>query len=229
VKMIRLSDKNTSWIKTGRPRRLIEFGRAVCLLMFGIGIQCATAQDLVINGAFDQNVSAWENPNLPAATWSSLDASGSADSGSAQLLNNSSAAGTRLYILRQCLVLSQSGQYRVEATGLASAQGAGGRLVVSRIDHRIGAECSGSQTVSGGFFIEATGSWQHDQMALQYFDATSSIELLIGIEKDAAGGNFVAQVDDVKLVLMPLFASGFEYGFNAIGGAGLGECGTPAQ
>jgi hypothetical protein len=209
VKMIRLSDKNTSWIKTGRPRRLIEFGRAVCLLMFGIGIQCATAQDLVINGAFDQNVSAWENPNLPAATWSSLDASGSADSGSAQLLNNSNLANTRLYVLRQCLVLLQGGQYRLEVTGWVQSQAAGGRLVVSRLD-RPSSDCSGGSFSQGGFFVDPGASWQRDSIVFPALVAGNSIELLIGIEKDAAGGNFVAQVDDVKLVLMPWFASGFE-------------------
>ena len=87
MKMIRLSDKNTSWMKTGRPRSLIKFGPAAFLLLLGVVMQCATAQNLVSNGGFNQDVSVWENPQLPAATWSSLDANGAIASGSALLLN----------------------------------------------------------------------------------------------------------------------------------------------
>ncbi len=210
MKTIRGCGERNTWMHMEKPWSLIKFGLAAFMLTFGVGMQRANAQDLVLNGEFHQNVGTWENPDLPAATWSSLDANGSAVSGSAQLLNNSSVANTRLYVLRQCLVPSQGGLYRVEVAGLVSSQSATGRLVVSRID-RPSTACSGGQSGSGGYFIEANGLWQRTQFELQNSVAAgSSIELLIGIEKDAAGGMFIAHVDDVRLVAMPLFASGFE-------------------
>jgi hypothetical protein len=181
-----------------------------CGLILALVVQPAAAQNLVVNGTFNQDVSAWGNPDPPAATWSSLDANGSATSGSAQLLNNSAAAGTRLYVLRQCFVVLQSGLYRVEVAGLVSTQTAGGRLVVTQIN-RPSVDCSGGNSGSGGYFIQVSAVWQRTQLELASLAAAgSSIELLIGIEKDAAGGNFVANVDDVKLVLIRLFADGFE-------------------
>jgi hypothetical protein len=181
-----------------------------CVLLLTLVAQPSSAQNLVINGSFDQDVSAWGNPDPPAATWSSPDANGSATSGSAQLLNNSAAAGTRLYVLRQCFVITQSGLYRVEVAGLVSSQTASGRLVVSQIN-RTSADCSGGFSGSGGYFIQTGAAWQRTQFELpNLVVAGGSIELLIGIEKDAAGGNFVGNVDDVKLVLIRLFANGFE-------------------
>jgi hypothetical protein len=180
------------------------------LTLLALVVQPVAAQNLVVNGTFNQDVSLWQNPDLPAATWSSLDANGSATSGSAQLLNNSAAASTRLYVLRQCLVAPQPGLYRVEVAGLVSPQSAGGRLVVSQIN-RPSADCSGGFSGSGGYFIATGATWQRSQFELPNpVVAGGSIELLIGSEKDAAGGNFVGIVDDVKLVLIRLFANGFE-------------------
>lgn len=200
----------STWIPMGNACSLIKFGLAAFMLMVGIGMQCASAQNLLLNGEFDQDVSVWENPEPPAATWSSLDANAAAASGSAQLLNNSSTANSRHYVLRQCLLPTQGGRYRIEVSGLVTAQSAGGRLVVSRID-RASADCSGGSSGSGGYFIQVGVSWQPTQFEFQHVVAAgNSIELLIGIEKDAAGGTFLAHVDEVRLVAMPLFVDGFE-------------------
>lgn len=210
MKTIRAVAARSTWIPMGQSCGLIKFGLAAFMLMFGIGMQRASAQNLLLNGEFDQDVSAWENPEPLAATWSSLDANASATSGSAQLLNNSSMANSRHYVLRQCIVPTQGGRYRVEVAGLVSTQSAGGRLVVSRID-RPSADCSGGASGSGGYFIQVGSTWQGTQFEFQNVVAAgSSIELLIGIEKDAAGGTFIAHVDEVRLVAMPLFVDGFE-------------------
>ena len=196
--------------RRGKQGILMRIGRAALMLMLATAAQSTVAQNLVLNGSFDQNVGFWQNPDPPPATWSSLDVNASATSGSAQLRNESSVADTRLYLLRQCLIPAQTSQYRVEVAALVSPQNTGGRLVVSRIDHS-SADCSGGATGFSGYFVDTSAAWQRTGGEIpSQIAAGSSIELLIGVEKDAAGGSFVAYVDDVRLVPSPLFVSGFE-------------------
>jgi hypothetical protein len=181
----------------------------VLLLLGGMGLN-ADALNLPANGSFDQNVSGWDNPTPPPATWSPVDANGAATSGSAQLLNDDSAANSRRAVLRQCIA-AEAGSYRLEVAALVPAQSVSGRVVVNGAVYPR-TECAGGITSSGGYFIQTGASWQRTQREIVVSNTAggSRIEITVSIEKDPAGGSFFANVDDIGLFGVPLFADGFE-------------------
>lgn len=176
----------------------------------------ASAQNLLSNGDFDNGamLSGWQFPDA-TPVWSSFDVNASASSGSAFGTNAQVDAGTRAFVLRQCVSISQSGLYVLGASGYTpTGQGSGN--LVANATALTSADCSGTSAIfTGGFFIPSVGQWQSFTSGTALvvpspFTPPLSIQVSLGIDKDAAGGSFSGYFDRLFLVRDAIFADGFE-------------------
>ena len=164
----------------------------------------------VANGEFDVDLTGWTLAGPPFAAWSMLDYQGSPSSGSASLSNDAPQPGVRLYPLRQCVHLPAAGRYRIEAQGFLPVGHPAGRLVVSLASHAI-ADCSGGSNLGVGYFLSSNGNWQYGSIEFNIESGFNYVDLSLGIEKNAAGGSLVGNIDAVRLIYREvIFASGFE-------------------
>jgi len=167
-------------------------------------------QSLALNGDFATDLTGWVDSGQGEAEWSTLDVDGSPDSGSAQLTSRELVAGQRVYPLSVCIDVKHPGRYFLGSSGrLAPGQGSG-RLVFSYAV-RMSDDCSGGFHSVGGNFLNTVGSWGQVAAQVTVFEPAGSIEILLGIEKDAEGGDLHGNIDAVFLLLDEgVFANGFE-------------------
>ena len=167
----------------------------------------ATEQNFVVNGDFDTDLSGWQQSTLPLPTWAALDYRGDGNSGSALIENDSADAGIRLYPLTLCIT-PPAGTYVLSVRGYIASGQTGGRLVLSYAIYN-GANCTGNGGGSGGQFLTLIGAWQLQTASVRQVGLATSVEISLGIEKDAAGGSLQGYFDAV-IFSDHLFADGFE-------------------
>jgi hypothetical protein len=200
-------DRGHAMACQGRQRRML-----VALLLGLVGHSAIAGTAGVFNGEFDADLNGWTLAGPPFAGWSMFDYQGNALSGSADLFNDAGQGGVRLYPLRQCVNLPASGSYRLEAQGYLPAGHPAGRLVISLSGHAA-ADCSGGSNLGAGFFLNSNGNWQYGSIVFTIEPGFNYVEVSLGIEKDAAGGNLLGNIDAVRFVYRELiFANGFEAG-----------------
>jgi len=189
------------------------------ILTLALCLSCASvgAQNLVVNGDFDTDLSGWLiDPLVTQPTWTNFDI-GSAASGSARLSNSSTTEFDRIYPLEQCIALTQAGRYGIVAHGFIPPGQAGGKLVVSYWLSLNNPDCPVFQGVqaSGGQFITTIGAWERFEQWLSVevpdpVPANARIKISLGIEKDNAGGILYGYFDAISVVADAVFASGFD-------------------
>ncbi|HZX91371.1 MAG TPA: hypothetical protein VFE67_12050 [Rudaea sp.] len=171
------------------------------------------AQELILNGDFDSDLSGWTVSDAPGTTWVAFDYAG-ALSGSAQFANDMTTAGGATINLTQCVVLAKAGRYVISANGFLPAGQASGNLYVNPILHIPTTTCQG---LGGGigFLLPATiGSWSQEIRSIEIDDidalAGASLEVRMGIQKTPADGSIQGFMDAVRVIYDPVFAGGFE-------------------
>lgn len=179
----------------------------------------ATAQDLVVNGDFERDLSGWliDPAVAPAPVWDAVDIDALAGSGAALVRNTSAEASNRVYPLEQCIPLSGPGPYRIVAHGYIPSGQGGGKLVVSywfSLDNPDCPQWQGSQA-GGGNFIATVGGWgRYEQTIAADLPSPAPphamIKISLGVEKEAAGGEFLGYFDAVSVLGDSIFADGFE-------------------
>ncbi len=167
----------------------------------------ATEQNFVVNGDFDTDISGWQQSTLPLPTWAALDYRADGNSGSALIENDSADADVRLYPLTLCIT-PPLGTYVLSVRGYIAPGQTGGRLVLSYAIYN-GANCTGSGGGSGGQFLTQIGVWQSQSASAHLVGLATSVEISLGIEKDAAGGSLQGYFDAV-IFSDHLFADGFD-------------------
>ena len=191
----------------GLGRLHVGFAAALVLCLAG-SVAVAGNVD-VYNGEFDADLAGWSLSGPPFPAWSMLDYQGNALSGSATLSNDAGEANIRLVPLRQCVYFPGAGSYRIEAQGFLPAGHPGGRLLVSLTSHSP-ADCSGGTNLSAGFFLNSNGNWQYGSIDVNIISGFNYVNLMLAIEKDAAGGNLVGNIDAVRAIYRErIFANGF--------------------
>src|SRR5262245_5998747 len=99
-------------------RVAVTIGAALSIALPGVVM---AAPNLLANPGFDTDLSGWTNPFSRMVNWSSLDAAGSAASGSAFAVNDIPGNGGTLIVLSQCVAAtafvtySYGGRVRVTA------------------------------------------------------------------------------------------------------------------
>jgi hypothetical protein len=171
------------------------------------------AQQLIVNGDFDSDLSGWNVSVAPGTTWVPFDFAG-ASSGSVLFTNDMTTAGAATINLSQCVVLAKPGRYVVSANGYLPAGQASGNLYVNSILHIPTTTCQ-SLGDAHGFLLPATiGSWSQESTSIEIdaIDALAgaSIEVRMGIQKTPAGGSIQGHIDAVRLIYDPVFVDSFE-------------------
>ncbi len=173
------------------------------------------AQDLVLNGGFDQSLIGWEatgNPDM-VAVWNPEDSNADPQSGSIRITNISPGAGNGVTVT-QCVPVN-SGQ-RYTATGrVRIPSGAGQDLAnAARIGLRWydGPDC----TTPNGGSVNGNGSpgsfnvWVDQTLTATARSGARSVEVRALLTKYPAGGSFTADFDDLGLTTLSIFQNGFD-------------------
>lgn len=185
------------------PRR---FAALVCIA--GIA-PASAAQNYAANGNFDTDLSSWQASGTPQPAWTMADYQGRATSGSAAFESDAANASTRTYPLMQC-VTPPPGPYTFTARAFLPSGQTAGRLVMSYSALQ-GVNCTGGSNGSGGVFLQQKDVWQQQSMTFNVANLPgASVLLMLGIEKDAAGGTLVGRFDGIEMISDVLFASAFE-------------------
>lgn len=175
---------------------------------------CAAAQNLLLNGSFDTDVSSWSQADPPFGTnaFSTLDANGSPASGSALVTNNSGVA-LRNPGLAQCRPAAAGVFYDYGAKALVS-QGQPALDVYVLVNFYSNPICSGSGIGSSRVDFTPSGNWQGlAATAVQAPAGTIAVGLRLLVFKEDAGGTVTANFDDAFLsvtrpvVTIPVAAS----------------------
>jgi hypothetical protein len=173
------------------------------------------AQQLLVNGDFDSDLSGWNVSDAPGTTWAAFDYAG-ASSGSARFTNDMPGADTASTNLTQCVVLAKPGRYFVSANGYLPAGQASGMLYVNAVLHLPSTTCQSFGSTPLGFYLPATiDAWSSQQGTIIELDdidvlAGASIELRVGIQKTSAGGSIQGYIDGVRVIYDAVFVDGFE-------------------
>jgi hypothetical protein len=197
---------------TTRARARHFCARLVLMALLAVS-STGGAQELILNGDFDSDLSGWTVSDAPGTTWVAFDYAG-ALSGSAQFANDMTTAGGATINLTQCVVLAKAGRYVISANGFLPAGQASGNLYVNPILHIPTTTCQG---LGGGigFLLPATiGSWSQEIRSIEIDDidalAGASLEVRMGIQKTPADGSIQGFMDAVRVIYDPVFAGGFE-------------------
>lgn len=186
-----------------------------------VAAPAATAQNLVVNGDFDSDLSGWliDPAATPAPIWEDVDIDDPAGSGAVRVSNTSSEAMNRIYPLEQCIRLTEPGQYRILVHGYIPPGQGGGKLVASywlSLDNPDCPQWQGSQE-GGGNFIATVGGWgQYERVTGIVLPSpvppNAMIKISLGIEKEAAGGSFYGFFDAVSVSALgdSIFEDGFD-------------------
>jgi hypothetical protein len=193
--------------RSGRQRRCLA-----ALLLWVVGHSALAGTAGVANGEFDADLSGWTLAGPPLPGWSMFDYLDNPASGSVELTNDAAQASARFYPLRQCVYLPAAGSYRVQAQGYLPVGHPGGRLVISLSGH-VASDCSGGSNPALGYFVSSNGNWQYGSADFTIIPGVNHLEILLGIEKDEAGGSLVGNLDGIRLIYRELiFANSFEVG-----------------
>lgn len=189
-----------------RPAPAFAFALAATLLVTG---DPAKAQRFDVNGDFDTDLSGWSVDIPDVTSWSPLDVDARAGSGSVRLVSTDPDPGIRLIALRQCVTLTQTGRYLLGASGRVDGA-ALGRMVFSYIG-RARDTCTGSAFSLGGRFLGAGGDWQSIDAVVSVAQVPTTIEVLLSIEKDVAGGSLGGNIDSIYILRdLRILRDGFE-------------------
>lgn len=182
-----------------------------------IALACSPlhAQNLVLNGEFDDSLLGWENTGGTSMTaaWSPADANASLQSGSARITNISPGASNGV-TLSHCVPVN-SGQRYAYGGKVRIPSGAGqdiDNVAVVSLRWYSGPDC----TTPNGGAVNAGGSPQNfNQWVSQSDTATArpgarSVEVRALLTKFPAGGSFIAHFDDITLTTPSIFQNGFE-------------------
>jgi hypothetical protein len=180
---------------------------ALAFLLLAAVVRCvADEASLLANGAFAADLSGWQKAG--AATWTSYDRYGAANSGSAYVSNTSAGANTRVPVLRQCIPVTQRGVFLFGASSYVPATAVQGNLVASTIAH-LSNDCSGGGNASG-IFLPSVDAWQDYSSSINVMYVPGSIELTLSVDKTDAGATFAGYFDAVYLIDDTLFSGDFE-------------------
>jgi hypothetical protein len=185
-----------------------------CILFTMALPAAAPAQNLLVNGDFASDVSDWTYPDAQPI-WSGFDVNGASNSGSALGTNAAAAAGSRVYVLRQCIPIVEPGLYVLGVSAFTPTGQVDGNLLFSYVARANSPDCSGGAFIAGGLFLPSVGQWR------RYTSGTSlrisapltpgtTVEVLLGIDKTPVGGSFSGYFDAVSLVYDPIFNDGFQ-------------------
>jgi hypothetical protein len=172
------------------------------------------AQQLIVNGDFDSDLSGWNVADAPGTTWAPFDYAG-ASSGSALFTNDMPTADAASTNLTQCVVLAKPGRYVVSANGYLPAGQPSGMLYVNAVLYLPSTVCQGFGA-GHGFYLPATiGAWSsHQEVSIELDDidvlAGASIEVRVGIQKTSAGGSIQGYLDAVHVIYDSVFVDSFE-------------------
>lgn len=193
-----------------------HFRARILLLMALLAVSSTGgAQQLVVNGDFDSDLSGWNVADAPRTAWAAFDYAGAA-SGSALLTNDLPGADAATINLTQCVVLAKPGRYVVSANGYLPAGQSSGMLFVDFSLFLPSTTCQSPGSTPLGFYLPATiGAWSSEvrtNVDLDDIDilAGASIGVRVGIQKTSAGGSIQGYLDGVHVIYDPVFVGSFE-------------------
>ncbi len=173
------------------------------------------AQNLVLNGGFDESLIGWENSSttIMTADWIAADANNDANSGSVQIANTSPTAENGV-TLAQCVPVNSGqsytygGKVRIPS---GPAQTLTNKAVIS-LRWYSGPDCTtptGGAITTGGS-PQSTNVWVSQTGTANARVGARSVEVRALVSKVLAGGTFIGQFDDITLTSPSILENGFD-------------------
>ena len=187
----------------------------VVILVLAVCAGPLQAQNIVLNGEFDDSLIGWNatgDPNM-LAVWSPADANGSLSSGSVRITNQWPNASNGVTV-SQCVPVN-TGQRYTYGGKVRVPSGAAqdiDNLAVMSLRFYSGPDC----TTSNGGGITSGGSpqsfnvWVAQSASAVARPGARSAEVRALVTKFPAGGTFIAHFDDITLTTLSIFQNGFD-------------------
>ena len=191
--------------------------RPIFFMLMVIALSSAPlhAQNLVLNGEFDESLIGWENSGGGPMTseWIPVDANGSASSGSVEITNLSATADVAVALI-QCVPVN-SGQKYIIAAKARIPSGPGQSLTnKATLNPRYysGPDCTipNGGGVSYGPSPQSFDVWVAQHATTRARAGARSAEVRMFVSKIQAGGTSTAQFDDVSFTSPSIFENGFD-------------------
>lgn len=187
--------------------------RPAILLMLLVAGPVA-AQNLVVNGGFDHDLSGWLiDGSLTAPAWSPLDKDGRRGSGSLHLRHTPADGPGRIFPLVQCIPLRKPGRYRISGHGHIPPDQGGGHLVVGFWLSFDNPGCPRFQGVEkiGGHFLVSTGGWTRFDELIELalprpVPRNAMLRISLGIDRRAGSPLFEGYFDAISITPDLIFA-----------------------
>lgn len=175
----------------------------VPMILFFCASAEASAQNLLKNSRFDEDVASWQRledsrsaPGL--MTWSSLDADGSSKSGSLEL-RTSATYGRDTFSVGQCLEVTKPSEYAVFGGKIRVPAGqpvAG--IAGLRVEHFQSADCSGRALTESGLGGIANADFWSPRADSAGVRGAGSVRLVVSVNKnyEFQEGDQTGEIDD---------------------------------
>jgi len=172
----------------------------------------AGAQNMLVNGGFDADLSGWDFPDA-TPVWTSFDIADAPDSGSALATNAATTPDSTVVVLRQCLPITKAGLYTLRASVFVPTGQVDGEAIAS-YGYGMSADCSTGFFGLGGFFMPSMGVWKTYDSGTK-INVPSDLPVIsmfiqVRLDKTPDAGVFEAYFDNVSLIYDGIFDDGFE-------------------
>ena len=183
------------------PRRPKVWRGAALLLWVGAG--AASAENILVNGDFDDDLSGWTCEGPPAElAWTPEDGSGRSSSGSLRVINRDAVDNNTAASCRRCLAVNGPATYSLGGRGRVPAgQGQGATPRISALLFASG-DCSGD-LIDGATNSSdplPPGGWRDLQgESLTVPPGAASVRFDAGLRKHGNGGEVLGYLDELEL------------------------------
>ncbi len=156
------------------------------------------AGNLIINPGMDTSLGGWSFPFGRTASWSSTDARGIPDSGSAVMVNEGLSNGATPLTMTQCVTLSPRTNYTFGARTYIPARQPAGAAAVMWVYTYASSDCGGTVLADYSVSGSTAGAWELQSDSFTAGSSVHSAYILLGVWKSTgvslnASGSF----DDV--------------------------------
>ena len=173
---------------------------ALILVLGGTHAGAAAAQNLILNGDFNSDLSHWTSFDASGAAvaWAPDDANGAPGSGSVRAFNQLNIASS-VVALAQCVPVAGGVDYELDADAfIPSGQATSGSAAVW-VQWQLDATCTTPGFFDSPVVANQVGGWVHGQSSITAPTNAAAARVTVEVAKSTDNDEFVAQFDNVSL------------------------------
>lgn len=172
------------------------------LLLTGFGLTVQAQSNAIENPGFESDLSGWGKYFGRIGEWSSEDAGGSEDSGSALLGNEGAAGGFTPLVLHQCIMVQPGQEYEFGGDVLVPNGQPSGTAAYIYVDSYTDTNCSTGRQVAPPAGSGTVGDWVSASSSIVAAPGIMSISVALGVFKpEGELGDAEAYFDNIYFLV----------------------------